>query len=156
MPEQGSEEFSRALESALSFLKARDRFEHEIRTKLAEGAWPGSVIDEVLLHLTTKRIVDDERLVRAIMEHSQQGKPLGRERIRTQTLARGAHQDLIDRCLEDSTRNEQSLAEQLLRARPSSMRNPGSAGRFLVGRGFDEEVVRSVLENMFRDAGDAG
>jgi len=144
-----SEEFSRALASALRFLKTRDRFESEIRMKLSSDGFAGSA-DGVIEHLKTKRIVDDKRLIEQFLDHAQRGKPVGLEKIKAKLLARGAPEDLIDAL---NPTNEQELAEAALRKKPAAMKNAGTAGRFLIGRGFSEEVVESVLERMFGDAG---
>jgi len=146
------EAYQKALRTALRLLRHRDRTSQEIRAKLSDRGFSGSEIDLVLASLTRSGYIDDSRVAdraaeRALHEHS-----VGRLKLEHDLRARGASDEQIERVLADFDEpSETERAEQLLRNRMKPTDSPQKSAAFLVRRGFDEEVVRTVVERVYDD-----
>ena len=131
-----------ALEFALRFVKTRDRFESEVRSRLAEA---GYETESAIERLKSQGILNDVRTVDAYVTAYADRR--GAERIRADLVSRGAPPEVVDARLAalDTTATAQSLA----RARMAKGEPRPKVGRFLAGRGFNEEEIESVLDRLF-------
>jgi len=152
MPPEG-QDFLRALESALRFLKARDRFENELRQKMAALQFEGSVIEEVIAHLSKRRLIDDRRTIQGYIRRAS-AKPAGRRKLEEQLTLLGAPEELVREELAGLTDDSQAdLAGALLNKK--NLRDRAAAGRLLTSKGFELDLVESVLDKRYGDSAEA-
>ena len=122
---------------ALKLLKARDRFESEIRGLLTTASSPISEIDEAISALRCLKFIDDERLARSTAERLSK-KMWSRNKIAEHLEALGAPTMCVLELPPDPIVANQVAARS------------GSSGerlaRRLVSLGFDEDLVRSVCD----------
>jgi SOS response regulatory protein OraA/RecX len=125
---------------ALKLLKARDRFESEVRGTLTAASSPTSEIDEAISALRDLGFLNDERLAVRTAERLSQEKLWPTERIRTHLESLGAPTEAALANLPDDL----DTARRLVKKR----RKTGAAlARSLSSAGFDAEIVRAIVEN---------
>lgn len=131
---------SKTFALALKLLKARDRFESEIRGYLVAKSSPESEIDEAISALRDLKFVDDARLAATVAERLSREKLWGKERIRATLESRGATEtDAALSYLEDDRDVAAKLAARTNTSGPQLARRLAAAG-------FDEETVRLLCE----------
>ncbi len=138
--------FEEALEAALKHLARRDRFESEIRAHLS--GYPEEVRDQVVGHLTRKRILDDGRAAAALVRSREGRRAIGISALRQELQLRGASAQVIEALPIETTELQRALGvlESKFSRRPSDR---ARAGRLLARRGFEEEDIDSALEAFF-------
>jgi len=146
-----SEEFQSALAVALRRLQTSDRFESEVRRSLT--GFGDEIVEQVVRHLRDKRILNDRRVVDAVVERNVGRGAVGADRLRAKLESRGAPAPEIEIAVASAGEMEPELAFNLLAAKfPGRMESDRPrAGRFLFSRGFDEDVVESTLNRYFAE-----
>ena len=143
------EEHRAALSAALQLLRREDRFEREIRARLNTRGF-GESADFVVEYLKQKRMIDDPRVVRSVILFEQEQGAKGIERIRYELINRGADPEMVEIELNGVdltkiTATIDTLVSRKLRRGDSREK----AGRFLVGRGFNEDEIESALNRFY-------
>ena len=123
---------------ALKLLKARDRFESEIRGLLTTASSPISEIDEAISALRCLKFIDDGRLARSTAERLSTKKMWSRNKIAEHLEALGAPTMCVLELPPD-----QIVANQVAARYGSSGER---LARRLVSLGFDEDLVRSLCD----------
>jgi regulatory protein len=138
----------RAWEQAVRWLARRERSAHEASQYLAARGFPPEVVENVLRRLQECGYVDDARLAatRAAYWHR---RGYGRLRAAADLHARGVAgvrvSTLLDEVFADEEQLAQSLLEQRFPGAASEARQRARAYRFLLGRGFPEDLVVVIL-----------
>ncbi len=122
----------------------RDRFAAELRLELLKRTEEATV-DEVLARLFAKRLLDDARRVRAILEANVGKKAKSLAFLKEKCAARGAEADAL--LLFEAA--PEPMVELLLKGYENSPKGWARAARFLASRGFDEEAIEPALQNHF-------
>lgn len=130
-----------ALKVALEAIRRRDRFESELRTLLETK---GFEVEPVIEYLKGRRFVDDRRVASTEVERLSR-KGLGPDRIRAELEARGAEDTAISNALAELDSPEETAKAALAKKFPCEIDVP-RAMRFLLSRGFEEDVARSAIE----------
>jgi SOS response regulatory protein OraA/RecX len=131
---------SKTFALALKLLKARDRFESEVRGTLTAASSPTSEIDEAISALRELGFLNDERLAIHVAERLSRQKLWPKERIRIHLEELGAPTEVALATLPDDREVAMRLA--------SKRRKTGAAlARSLSSAGFDAEIVRAIVEN---------
>ena len=137
-----------AWQRALRLLAARDRTTAEIRARLdAHGIAPEHVA------ATVRRLLDLQYLDDARYAHDAAAtaarRGYGSERARTDLIAKGIDTPLAATAVAAAFADEPALARQALTRRfpnpPHDARARARAARFLLGRGFSDDVVLAIL-----------
>mgnify|MGYP001598281383 FL=1 len=142
------------IEYALYLLKIRDRSSGEIRQKMKRKDFSEREISEVLAFLDQKKFIDDEKFVRNYIRYQLDQKPQGKFKLKIGLLALKVPGEMIDRALSEYGSDEEKLmakesAEKWLNRKKSIKKEEkrDKLARYLAGRGFGWEIIRSVLEN---------
>ncbi|MBL8087398.1 MAG: regulatory protein RecX [Chthonomonas sp.] len=138
----------RALLIALRCLRRRDHLEAELKAAL-EREQLGHEWDRVRHKLHEWRFLDDHRTASVLTERRQE-KGYGKERILAELDAKGADPEIlaeIEAWFDPAA--EADRAGHLLRKKYLPSDAPIKGARYLAGRGFDEDIVRSVVEAYF-------
>jgi SOS response regulatory protein OraA/RecX len=131
---------SKTFALALKLLKARDRFESEVRGNLTAASSPTSEIDEAISALRALGFLNDERLAVATALRLSRQKLWPKERIRIHLEELGAPTGAALADLPEDLEVAQRLAKKRGRTGAALARSLSSAG-------FDEETVRAIVEN---------
>lgn len=141
--------YQAALGTALRKLKARDRFESEVREFLA--VFPAHVVDRAITFLKERRIIDDTKSTINLVERYSGKRSIGIEKLRFELNQRGAPEETINKVLSGLLEGESVRIDDALRARFSPEENARTkAARFLYARGFSEEAIESALDRFFQ------
>ena len=132
---------------ALRHLVRREHSRAELERKLSPHAESAAAIEAVLDLLLSKKQQSDERF--AEERARSLSRKYGPAKIRQDLKARGIADDIVDRI---STEGEAERAGAILRRKyrePANTREErAKRARFLQGRGFSYEVIRSVLKEV--------
>lgn len=131
-----------ALVLAIKILKQGDHSEARLREKLS--AFSPEEVDEALAHARQKKWVDDHRLAERTVEKARTAH-LSRQQTETQLEKLGLPTTLLE--WSDGDERKSAQGQLLKRLKPGD--GIARAARVLTSRGFDEDVVRSLLEEWF-------
>ncbi len=155
----GAETRRRAGEDALRLLSFRVRSEKEIADRLARRGYETDVIDETLASLRRIGYIDDAQFAQTWVE--ARGKTRGRRALAHELRQKGVADDLAARTLHEAKTDETEQAAARAVAVKRVGERPADASRearaklsaFLQRRGFDWDVIRPVLADLYRDQG---
>lgn len=131
-------------------MRDRDRFEKEVRGRLAAQGHGPEAIDLVVAHLIRRKLIDDRRLTQNLVARMTGKRAAGEEKLRADLEKRGAPEEIIEECLSDvsQTDQRQAMIEALsAKFKPTDDRARGA--RFLIGRGFAEDDIEGPLDEYF-------
>lgn len=139
-----------ALDKALAYLTKADRTEVEIRNRLGRLRFDEETVEETVRKLRVLGYLDDTRVARREVDLLAPAKGLGKRRIEQRLLSRGVEEELAEvevGRIGEETELEKALG--LLKKKYRADDDFAKAGRFLMQRGFDEEIVRTALGQHF-------
>lgn len=129
-----------------------ERCEHELREKMRAWRIDSRDIDAIINSLTTRRFLDDSRFARAFVRDKYRFARWGRRRIAMALRQKRIDSDVIDEALEEINQDEYTaVLRSLLKAKAAHMDRPLSYEdrvklfRFAVARGFEPQLVSSLL-----------
>lgn len=153
---------SKMFERTLFYLSRRPHSKFEIETYLknkfsAQAGEP--LFKRVILKLEDYRLVDDEEFTRWLFEGRRSGPRAKGERfIRAELYKKKIPKEIIDKVLkEENSTDWRSIAKDLSRAKLSHYKNLEFQDKrkkvtsFLLRRGFDWELVSSVVDETLKD-----
>ena len=134
---------------ALKKLRAKDRFESEIRGFLED--FPAEIIESVIQILKERRIIEDTRTTINLVERNSGKRSIGQEKLCAELLERGAPEETIHTALRSSSANEGENILDVLSAKFLPERfERAKAARYLFSRGFKEDDIESALDRFFQ------
>ena len=129
---------------ALRHLVRREHSRAELARKLAPHAESPQAIEALLDALLSRKQQSDERF--AAERARVLSRKYGPAKIRQDLKARGIAEDVIGRvALEDDVKRAAEILQRKYRAPASTREERARRARFLQGRGFSYETIRSVL-----------
>ena len=134
--------------AALDALARRDLAAEDLRRKLLEKGYDGSVVAPVLDALRAEKLVDDRRYVENFVAyHASRGQ--GPIRIRLNLRQKGLEGALVEECLDAYADWMLQLKEVQRKkfgpGRPAGYADKQRQSRFLNYRGFTSAQIRSAL-----------
>jgi regulatory protein len=142
---------------ALRYLAQREHSRAELLRKLARHAPPEHaddpeaarvVIDRALDELAAAGLLSDNRAAESVL--ASQGRRFGSRRLKQVLHDKGLAPDLVSQTLQQARASEFERAREVWRRRFGSL--PADAAerarqmRFLMGRGFEGDVIRRLLD----------
>jgi regulatory protein len=139
---------------ALKYLAAREHSRVELHRKLAPHAESAEAIDQVLDELEARGFLSAERFVQSVL-HRRAGR-YGAARVQAELAQHRLPAELTQAARQQLRETELSRA-QLVWARrfgqpPATPEERARQSRFLAGRGFSGDVIRTVLKSAMADA----
>lgn len=131
---------SKTFALALKLLKARDRFESELRGQLAASSSPSTEIDEAISALKANGYIDDVRYAHAVAGRLSRTKLWGRRRIGNELRHRGASRQAASEAVDalpDDAETIRLLVNKVRREGPALARHLATAG-------YDYSLIRKV------------
>lgn len=143
---------------ALRYLAQREHSRAELVRKLAPHAQAEdaeearALIDRALDELAAAGLLSDARAAESVL--SAQGRRYGSRRLKQVMQGKGLAPELVSQTLQQARASEFERAQEVWRRRfgtpPADAAEHARQARFLLGRGFDGEVIRRLLK---RDSG---
>ena len=153
---------SKMFERTLFYLSRRPHSKFEIETYLKRkfsNRAKESVFKRVILKLEDYHLIDDEEFTRWLFEGRQRGPRAKGERfIRSELYNKKIPKEIIDKVLkEEGSPDWRYIADDLARKKLSHYKNLGFQEKrkkitsFLLRRGFDWELVSSIVDETLKD-----
>ncbi len=137
-------------ERALRLLARREYGKRELRGRLMAKGGDAATTDGVIAELASRGLVSDRRFTEALVR-SRRERGYGPVRIRTELQAKGIDPALIEESVDE--RDPEWLAvlsgaraKKFGDAAPADYREWVRQARFLQGRGFTAEQIRTAIQ----------
>ena len=145
----------RWLQLAVRALARSDRTTAQIERSLtAKGASP-SQVRAVVRRLTSLKYLDDVSFAAGWADRRLERMPMGRARLQEELLATGCPEPIVHATLRAAYRkvSERDLAMQVvtMAGRISSAQARDRVARLLSQRGFDEDIIETVMGPLMRE-----
>lgn len=146
----------KARAAALRLLKARDRTRTVLRRRLLDKGHEPAVVEAVLDRLEEVGLLDERASAeRAVARELRKGAATARL-LRQKLFTEGVSKEIAEQVIEDALRDVDPEEAAEAEARVWVRKHPGldrtTAARRLMGRlarrGFDGEIVRTVVERV--------
>ncbi|HWF45123.1 MAG TPA: RecX family transcriptional regulator [Candidatus Kapabacteria bacterium] len=147
---------------ALAFLNYRARSEKEICDRLAKEDIPKDVIARVLEFLQELKLIDDTSWSKAYVNDTLHRKPVSSRQLEFGLKQKGVPKEIIEQTISElnSKETDEDRALQaatkrwprILRSEADSRKQKQKLYTFLVGRGFNFEVIETTYKSLARDS----
>lgn len=147
--------FQKAFDSALNFLSYRPRSEQEVRLNLRRKKVPDDLAERVIGRLKETKLIDDSSFAEYWRQNRETFSPRGQRAIRMELRRKGVSQDTIEQALpEKADETESALrigSKKAAKIAASDFREfRQKLGGYLLRRGYDYDVVSSVVGRLWR------
>lgn len=139
-------------DKAVALLARREHSRLELKRKLQQREYPREFIEQALDELIAEGLLSEARYAEALV-HSRINRGFGPLRILAEAAEAGADEALIQQALASADIEWQALAVE---AHAKRFTKPAKTAaerikqaRFLSGRGFSSEIVRSVVGDIY-------
>lgn len=137
-----------AFDKALTHLSATQKTEKQVRTFLEEKGYLPAVVEYVMDKLRSYNFLNDGQYAESYVECVSKRK--GSKLIRMELKKKGVADEAIDTAIEGlSPEREQETAtailEKYMRGKTCDKPTLQKAYRYLMGKGYDYEVIKSAL-----------
>lgn len=125
-------------------LGRREYLPAELTQRLLARGFDEAVVAEAIQTLLDQRLLSESRAIAALVQSKSGKRAVGRDALRESLLAKGVDESqlvIVDRSDEDERGIMLGLIEKL--------DDRGRAARLLARRGFDEDLIGSVLDQRF-------
>lgn len=136
----------------LDYIGSSYKTAKQVRDYLKRKDYDSALIDETLAKLKEYRVLDDANF--AQMYISTYKTKYGNNMLKKKLLEKGVSKTTIDTLLDENDTDEdvvRHLALKKLGSKEPTFENLAKVMRFLVGRGFDYDIVNSVCKNFGQD-----
>ena len=143
---QFESEKSSALDKALKHLSSAMKTEKETSDFLRRKGYVEPVIEYVLQKLRSYGFVDDEEYARQYVSFA--GKNKGKRLVGAELQRKGVAADVAERIVERMEGQDEAafaILQKYLRAKEITRENLYKATRYLLGKGFDYDTVKSAV-----------
>lgn len=147
--------FEKFYNRALNFLSFRPRSEKELRDYLKKKKCDDLSIQRIIESLKEHKFLNDEEFVAWWIEQRTIARPKAARTIKFELKQKGISKELIEEAFEKDLSSDLEKAKALIKKRIK--RYPDIAdkkiyeklGRFLASKGFDYEIIKEVLDQVF-------
>ena len=147
IPQSGDEWFRRAVRYLARFDRTAAQVE---RFLVSKGASSGQ-IKQVLSRLFALRYLDDRAYAARWMEATLARRPMGRERLKNELVARGCREALAEQVIGEGLQgmDEESLARRALKLKSRALKPVPlqRAVSLLRQRGFGEDTIARIISD---------
>ncbi len=145
---QAESERNTALDKALTHISATMKTEKQIRDFLAKKGYLPPVIDYVVEKMRDYAFLDDGAYASAYVESAAKRK--GGRLIKMELRNKGVPESEIDDALdlldeEQELSSASAILQKYMRNKPSNTATLQKAYRYLTGKGFSYEIIKSAL-----------
>ena len=141
--------------AALNYLSYRPRSEAEIRQRLHRRGFNDDLVDEVIIVLKERRLVDDIAFAQYWRDNRLSFKPRSRRLLKLELRQKGVAAEIANEVVEDLDDESAAYEVGLKKARALSGLEYGEFRRYLADhlrrRGFDYEIIRSAVARLWQE-----
>jgi len=141
----------KAIAYACRLFSIRARSESELRKRLSERGFSGTVVRRTVAFLEEKGIVSDLKFARQWVESRMRTKPKGNMVLRKELRQKGLSSAVIERVLSERGSNEGDVCRLLAKKKMEALEKiPKEKARrrlfdFLARRGFDFDLIEDAV-----------
>ncbi len=103
------------------------------------------IADRVFARLVEKNYLDDERFARWWVENRNQTKGTSRRKLQAELRVKGVEADIIERVLQESTRNDQDELQKMIAKKHARYNDEQKLIAYLVRQGFSYDDIKRAL-----------
>lgn len=151
--------FIKCQNAGLRLLSRRPHSVSELWRKLQQRSYSNEVIKQVVAEFFRLNYLDDHQFAEQFCEYRKSSfQAQGRNKVRIDLMKRGIKTELIDEVLDEGWHEEevelgnaQKIAIkkwQQIKDKSDLWKSKNKVYRFLVGRGFNSNICRQVIENL--------
>ena len=148
--------FEKFYNRALNSLSFRPRSEKELRDYLEKKKCDDLGIQRIIENLKEHKFLNDEEFVAWWIEQRTIVKPKATRIIKFELKQKGISKELIEEAFEKDLSSDLEKAKALIKKRIKRYPNISDKkkiyeklGRFLASKGFDYEIIKEVLDQVF-------
>jgi regulatory protein len=144
-------EFQKTLDKLLRFAMVRPRSQKEIRDYFKRKKVHESMHEELFEKLIHFELIDDEKFAKWWIDQRANFKPKPKRILIQELRIKGISKEIVDKVLGDEVVDEEKMAKVLIAKRSYKWKGlePRVAkqkmSQYLIGKGFDWEVVKKIL-----------
>lgn len=138
---------------AMNLLQKKDYTEKQLRTKLAEGLYPGELIDDAVSYVKMYKYLDDDRYARDYITYHMTTR--SKNRITQDLMTKGISKDMLMPIMEELY-SEESVDVELEQVRAlldkkhydpdvTDFKEKQKIMAFLVRRGFQMSTIKKAM-----------
>ena len=149
---------AKSKERIASYCAYQERCVYEVRNKLEEFGLNPSQIEPVLEYLKLEGFLNEERFAEAFVKGRFTLKKWGRLRIRQELKMRDIPEELIKKSIGQIDGDEYWRVLSYLAKRkwqltqePNQLKRKAKVQRFLVFRGFENDLIREIIDELTKD-----
>ena len=159
------------MERMYRLFNVRARSEKEVRDYLRNISFKRRVqgeeeiseltVEQLIERLKSKGLLNDEAFAFAWVDARRRSKKLGLRALKSELSSKGIDHKVADKILEENQVDEEKLAEEALEKKLRVWKNlqplefKKKATDFLLRKGFEYGVVRTVLEKVLESRGES-
>lgn len=146
-------EESNAYNYALNILNNKDYTSMDIKNKLKLKQYSNQTIESVLSKLESYGFIDDKKYIAKYVDYSLNIKKAGKNKIIYDLKKKGVKDlDIVSIEINEEIQhaNAYDLALKKIRSLKSNTRIEDKIFRYLLSKGYDFDLVKSVVRNIFK------
>jgi regulatory protein len=148
-------DLSAAKSFIIRYLSLRTSCENQIRVKLRKADYSGTVIDKTIDYLKSMGYINDKLYVQKFINDRMKLKQKSKKMLKYELKRKGISEDIITNVLDEWKIDEFSIAKELTEKKfgkydLSNEKIINKIYSFLGNRGFNIEIIQSVLKNIIR------
>lgn len=142
----------RARLQCMNLLKAMDRTEHQLYTKLKQSGYPREVAEDAVAYVKSFHYVDDVGYARRYLENRGQSRSM--LQIKQELLRKGiSKEDIAEALSQAETVSEEETIKNLAVRRKMNLENPTREElkkyyAFFQRKGFSYPAIRNILRSV--------
>lgn len=161
---KSSSELIFAKEIAYKFLSSRPRTQKEVEERLRKKGFDDDIISRVIEEIKNYGFINDIEYARGFVFDRVRSKTLGKFALKQALLAKGISNEIIEQVLSERENvvDEFEIALALANQKLKQIKSPKKKKKnkneqkrkiyeFLARRGFDWDVINSVIRRIFND-----
>ncbi|MGB9883099.1 MAG: regulatory protein RecX [Microgenomates group bacterium] len=148
------------LNKAYFYLKFRPRTEKELRQylekKIIKTNFSQEDIEAVIEKLKEQDLINDKKFIDLYVKDRVALKPKGIRVLKQELMVKGISPQLIDEYFSQNQINEKELIKKILEKKLDRLKNVDYQKKyekllsFLIRRGFDFQVAKKAIEELFK------
>ncbi len=142
---------------AMKYISKTMRTELEVRNKLHRQKYDAAVIDQVIENFKEKKYIDDQDYAETFTRDFTRFKKAGIYKLRKKLQEKGVAASDISLAIKKYVAPDQQktiareLAEKKLRLISHKQRKKEKIYRYLMQKGFDNNLVSNIISDLFKD-----
>lgn len=142
-----------AKQKGIRLLAVKDRSEQEVRDKLLQAGFDSDVAEEAVLQLKSMGYINDSLYARKYISDRMKLKPMSKKALAFELEKKGMDRTLIEEVLNEFELDESVIAYRMAKKKfgKYNVSDPMVQKKiysFLSFRGFSQDIIREVLEQM--------